>query len=139
MSGKSRILHTLLLATIICLANSTQSAAQATATMQVKVRVVSGASSHVDSSILMSNTKSGTQSGNVEITSAPNTEIHIIAPKQVLVTNTFGEEIFLSTQLLSVPDQVKGTHAFKLNGEWPPSVKASGFYQGKAKTQINYL
>lgn len=109
--------------------------AQVNASMQVSVKVISGAGfTHNDFQI----SSEKQTDGNIKLTAAPNTEMIIVVNDQVTASNQFGEWINLTSDYSVVSDSGAGEHFIS----YTPKIDVNslrGKYSGTMTTTIEYL
>ncbi|MEP1151153.1 MAG: hypothetical protein ABJH08_05435 [Balneola sp.] len=113
--------------------------AQEIAVMKVSVNVVSGAKAEQISDLFISANSNESLSGQLIITSSPNSEIQVQTDSDCTLVNESGEIITVQTNSLLNLDNNTGAHHLSLNGKLPKEALASGNFKGNLVTTIVYL
>ncbi|MEQ8525200.1 hypothetical protein [Gracilimonas sp.] len=118
--------------------------AQATAVMQVRVEVVSGAglTSIEEPTIDLSSVDlvdNDVKAGGFSLRTAPGTDVSVYISENSLIRNYNGDTIEFESLTVDKRSSETGEHHISLNGKIKDQATLSGHYQGDVTAVIEYL
>lgn len=121
-----------------------QVAAQVTAVMEVRAKVISGAGlTSVDEADLNLQSSAfsseGVDAGSFGLVAAPGTDINIHLEDDPVFTNQYGEIMQFNSLSFIRKTSASGNHEVTLNGKFSNQQQFNGQYKGKVTAVVEYL